>query len=81
MATLVVESAPPRGVVRDRGHVPTAAGVADFIRGTALLYPVQGSPIAQIKAPMRHDAPVARTGGKPAPAAGDRVAIPRELQP
>ena len=36
--------------------------VAQFIRGTTLVYPVLGSPIAQVKAPMLYNALFASTG-------------------
>jgi shikimate dehydrogenase len=54
--------------------VPTAASVAEFIRGTTLLYPVLGSPIAQVKAPMLYNALFARTGL-------DAAVVPIEIAP
>ena len=33
-------------------HPAVAVDVTEFIRGTTFLYPVLGSPIAQVKAPM-----------------------------
>ena len=59
---------------RDRGPVPTAAAVAAFIRGTTLLYPVLGSPVAQVKAPMLYNALFANTGL-------DVAVVPIEIPP
>jgi shikimate dehydrogenase len=51
-----------------------AEGAADFIRGTTLLYPVLGSPIAQVKAPMLYNALFARSGL-------DAAVVPVEVAP
>jgi shikimate dehydrogenase len=59
---------------RDRGIVPTAAAVAAYIRGTTLLYPVLGSPVAQVKAPMLYNALFANTGL-------DVAVVPIEIPP
>jgi shikimate dehydrogenase len=63
----------PRDARAPRG-VPSAASVAEFIRGTTLLYPVLGSPIAQVKAPMLYNALFARTGL-------DAAVVPIEIAP
>jgi shikimate dehydrogenase len=62
------------GAERDRGLVPTAAAVAAYIRGTTLLYPVLGSPVAQVKAPMLYNALFANTGL-------DVAVVPIEIPP
>jgi shikimate dehydrogenase len=53
-----------------------AAGidVTQFIRGTTLVYPVLGSPIAQVKAPMLYNALFASTGV-------NAVVVPIEVAP
>ncbi len=61
-------------VARAPRDVPSAASVAEFIRGTTLLYPVLGSPIAQVKAPMLYNALFARTGL-------DAAVVPIEIAP
>jgi hypothetical protein len=53
MATLDARLCGPTLDPRAKAAVPTAASVSDFIRGTTLLYPVLGSPIAQVKAPHK----------------------------
>ena len=50
----------------------TAVDVTRFIRGTTQVYPVFGSPIAQVKAPMLYNALFARTGA-------DAVVVPIEV--
>jgi shikimate dehydrogenase len=74
MATLDVETMPPTRAARDRRNAPAAADVAAIIRGTTLLYPVLGSPIAQVKAPMLYNALFARTGL-------DAAVVPIEIAP
>jgi len=59
---------------RDRSLVPSAASVAAYIRGTTLLYPVLGSPVAQVKAPMLYNALFAHTGL-------DVAVVPIEIPP
>jgi len=74
MATL---EAGARALTRDVGATTaasTAAAASDFIRGTTLLYPVLGSPIAQVKAPMLYNALFARTGF-------DAAVVPIEVAP
>jgi shikimate dehydrogenase len=56
-------------------RTPTAGiDVTQFIRGTTLVYPVLGSPIAQVKAPMLYNALFASTGV-------DAVVVPIEVAP
>jgi shikimate dehydrogenase len=74
MAAPGVQSAAPAGATRSPRGVPAAASVAEFIRGTTLLYPVLGSPIAQVKAPMLYNALFARTGL-------DAAVVPIEIAP
>ena len=50
----------------------TDVDVTRFIRGTTQVYPVFGSPIAQVKAPMLYNALFARTGA-------DAVVVPIEV--
>lgn len=50
----------------------TAVDVTRFIRGTTQVYPVFGSPVAQVKAPMLYNALFARTGA-------DAVVVPIEV--
>ncbi len=52
----------------------TAVDVTRFIRGTTQVYPVFGSPVAQVKAPMLYNALFARTGA-------DAVVVPIEVAP
>jgi shikimate dehydrogenase len=52
----------------------TAVDVTRFIRGTTQVYPVFGSPVAQVKAPMLYNALFARTGA-------DAVVVPIEAAP
>ncbi len=66
--------APQLSDARAPRNVPSAASVAEFIRGTTLLYPVLGSPIAQVKAPMLYNALFARTGL-------DAAVVPIEIAP
>jgi shikimate dehydrogenase len=58
---------------RDRGVAPNAP-VAAYISGTTLLYPVLGSPVAQVKAPMLYNAMFAATGL-------DVAVVPIEIPP
>jgi shikimate dehydrogenase len=58
---------------QDRGSTPAVAAPA-FIRGTTLLYPVLGSPVAQVKAPMLYNALFADTGL-------DMAVVPIEIAP
>jgi hypothetical protein len=53
---------PATGAGRNRNSTPAAAAVPAFIRGTTLLYPVLGSPVAQVKAPMLYNALFGHTG-------------------
>jgi shikimate dehydrogenase len=57
----------------DRGYAPAVAAPA-FIRGTTLLYPVLGSPVAQVKAPMLYNALFSDTGL-------DMAVVPIEIAP
>jgi hypothetical protein len=59
MATPGDRSVAPARATRGPRGVPSAASVAEFIRGTTLLYPVLGSPITRVKAPMLCNAPFA----------------------
>jgi shikimate dehydrogenase len=70
-----VEAAVPVGAPpRDRGAAPAAPAVAAFIRGTTLLYPVLGCPVAQVKAPMLYNALFTSTGL-------DMAVVPIEVPP
>jgi shikimate dehydrogenase len=64
----------PEAAVPDARTATTAIDVTQFIRGTTLLYPVLGSPIAQVKAPMLYNALFARTGA-------NAVVVPIEVAP
>ena len=62
---------------RPAGDAPgtaTAVDVTRFIRGTTQVYPVIGSPVAQVKAPMLYNALFAATGA-------DAVVVPIEVAP
>ena len=61
----------PSGARAPARYVPSVAAI---IRGTTLLYPVLGSPIAQVKAPMLYNALFARTGL-------DAAVVPIEIAP
>jgi hypothetical protein len=62
MATLVAERSPRALDPRAPAGAPSAASVSDFMRGTALLDPVLGFPVARGRAPMVYNAPFAPTG-------------------
>ncbi|HQR12235.1 MAG TPA: shikimate dehydrogenase [Casimicrobiaceae bacterium] len=53
---------------------PAGAAAAAFIRGSTLLYPVLGSPVAQVRAPMLYNALFASTGL-------DVAVVPMEIPP
>ena len=58
----------------DQATTPAAAGVPAIIRGTTLLVPVLGSPVAQVKAPMLYNALFSTTGV-------DVAVVPVEVAP
>jgi shikimate dehydrogenase len=72
--TQCVEPSPPKVAGPERGAVPTFSPVPAFIRGTTLLYPVLGSPVAQVKAPMLYNALFSATGL-------DVACVPIEIPP
>jgi shikimate dehydrogenase len=69
-------AAPVRSATPAPEGAPRAGSVdvAQFIRGTTLVYPVLGSPITQVKAPMLYNALFASSGI-------DAVVVPIEVAP
>lgn len=55
-ATHHVEPGAPAGGHQTGSSVPAASPPPAYIRGTTLLYPVLGSPVAQVQAPMLYNA-------------------------
>src|SRR5512139_217084 len=74
MAIVGVQSAVTGLGARGPHAAPGAAAAGAFIRGTTLLYPVLGSPIAQVKAPMLYNSLFARKGL-------DAAVVPIEIAP
>jgi shikimate dehydrogenase len=64
----------PEAAAPDARNPAVGIDVAQFIRGTTLVYPVLGSPIAQVKAPMLYNALFASTGV-------NAVVVPIEVAP
>lgn len=60
--THCAEPSAPAGAGRHLAATSTAAAVPAFIRGTTLLYPILGAPVAQVKAPMLYNALFSVTG-------------------
>jgi shikimate dehydrogenase len=76
MANSGVRAAPVRSATTAAKATPRAAAidVTRFIRGSTLVYPVLGSPVTQVKAPMLYNALFASTGI-------DAVVVPIEVAP
>ena len=74
MANVGVDAAATGRGTRGSHAAPGVTPAAAFIRGTTLLYPVLGSPIAQVKAPMLYNALFASTGL-------DAAVVPIEIAP
>lgn len=69
-----VEPGTPAGGQQTTGAVSAAGTPPAYIRGTTLLYPVLGSPIAQVRAPMLYNALFSTAGL-------DMACVPIEITP